>query len=797
VSWENYKNVIDQLQAYGLVVSSLELGRIVRVSSEGDRGRQKTGWYSLHEIQTGSGDRLLVGAFGSWRDSAGAQKISLRGRKLSDDEKAAIKSRIAEDRRQAQARRKGEADRAARHAEHAWQKLDDDGDSEYLKRKHVGAYGVRFSARGNLVIPIGDVNGRIHGLQIIYSSDDMKRRKGRDKDFWPTGLAKRGHFHLIGAPTSILLVAEGYATAATLHAATGWPVAVAFDAGNLQPVVQALRKRYRKVNILICADDDFGTPDNPGVSSASAAALAVNGGWVAPQFPDDPVRESVRQALDDAPDDLPSPELRERIKAAVAGRPKLTDFNDLHVTSGSTAPVRAQLESRIAELGWDLAPDAPAASTTQGGGVGEDLQPIMSLEELHKRFALVYGHGSTVFDFQERILLSLSDMRDACIRRELHRDWMESPLKQIVRVKQVGFDPACADPDIKCNLWGGWPTEPVAGRCVRLLELLEYICSKETNCRDLYQWVLRWLAYPIQHQGAKMKTALVIHGPQGVGKNLFFEAVMAIYGEYGRVIDQAAVEDKFNDWASKKLFLIADEVVARTELYHTKNKVKNLVTGDTIRINPKNVTAYEEINHVNMVFMSNEIQPQALESDDRRFVVIWTPPKMSKMFYEEVKAEINDGGIAALHDYLLTFDLGDFKPYTWPPMTQAKQELIDLGLDSTERFIRAWLDGKLDPVPVVPCRSTDFYSVYRTYCTRAGIPKYAPRHILLGRAGKHKDLTKTQTHYMASGGRKQATFIFPNNNITPPDTMNKSLWLKDCIDEFTNGMQGWCDGYND
>ena len=41
------------------------------------------------------------------------------------------------------------------------------------------------------------------------------------------------------------------------------------------------------------------------------------------------------------------------------------------------------------------------------------------------------------------------------------------------------------------------------------------------------RWVLKWLAYPIQHPGAKMRTALVLHGPQGTGKNMFFEAIMA------------------------------------------------------------------------------------------------------------------------------------------------------------------------------------------------------------------------------------------------------------------------------
>ncbi len=798
MSSENYDNVLEQLRAYGLQVQALETGRIVRVPAEGDRGKQKTGWYSLHEIQTRDGVRLLVGAFGSWRDGAGSQKVSLRGRTLSDDEKAAIRARISEDRRRAKARRKAEADRAARHAAHAWQKLSDDGDCEYLKRKHVGAYGVRFSDRGNLVIPIADLNGRVHGLQVIYGSEEDRRRKGRDKDFWPTGLAKRGHFHLIGSPTSIVLVAEGYATAATLHAATGWPVAVAFDAGNLQPVAQALRKRYRKVRILICGDDDFATVahdkpalNNPGLSAASAAAVAVDGGWVVPAFPDDPVRADVKAAAAEVIEDETPAEFRERIRAVVAGRPKLTDFNDLHVATGSTAPVRAQLESRVAELGWDLSGTAPASTTAQGGGEGEALQPIMSLDELLQRFVLVYGHGSTVFDCQERMLLSLSDMRDACIRRELHRDWMESPLKKIVRIREVGFDPAGNDPDIKCNLWGGWPTKPVKGSCEALLELFEYQCANEKNCRDLYEWCLKWLAYPIQNPGAKMHSAIVVHGPQGVGKNMFFEAVMAIYGDYGGIIDQLTMEDKFTDWLSKKLFMIADEVVARTELWHSKNRLKGLISNHKVRINPKNVTPYDEVNHVNLVFMSNEIQPQVLEWDDRRHAVIWTPQKLSPAFYKNAADEIKNGGIAALHHYLLNLDLGDFKPWTDPPMTEAKRDLIDLGLDSTQRFIRAWLDKRLDPVPVVPCKSDDFYSLYRTFCERNGISRRAPAHVLLARAGKHPDLEKTRCRYMQGMTRKQATFIFPRGQASPPDGVSQASWLTDCVMEFCDGVSSW------
>src|SRR5574337_192916 len=139
-----------------------------------------------------------------------------------------------------------------------------------------------------------------------------------------------------------------------------------------------------------------------------------------------------------------------------------------------------------------------------------------------------------------------------------------------------------------------------------------------------------------------MKTAVIMHGPQGTGKNLFFEAVLRIYGEYGQIVDQDAVEDKHNDFMSRKLMLVADEVVARAEMYHAKNKLKGLITSDWVRINPKHIASYRERNHVQVVFLSNEVQPMALERDDRRYAVIWTPGRYDEAFYNAVLAEIED-----------------------------------------------------------------------------------------------------------------------------------------------------------
>lgn len=177
----NYDDVLNQLRDAGLIVESVDIGRIVRCRVEGE-GRDKKGWYWLHEWTGSGGDVFLVGSFGVWHGNENtARKIDLRKRKLSNEEKAAIKARIAEDKKRAAFRRRKEAERAQRRAEKAWRKCSPEGESEYLKSKGVLPYGVRFSPQGNLVVPIHDAAGRVHGLQVIYTDPAIIKKKGRKR----------------------------------------------------------------------------------------------------------------------------------------------------------------------------------------------------------------------------------------------------------------------------------------------------------------------------------------------------------------------------------------------------------------------------------------------------------------------------------------------------------------------------------------------------------------------------------------------------------------------------------------
>jgi putative DNA primase/helicase len=785
----NYSDVLGQLLDAGLLIPPAEGLRInthrpVKCLVQ-DGGREKRGWYWLKEWSPSIDRLLIVGSFGIWRGTANnAQKVALPKddtNRITPEQRAAMKRVWADAAKAAEQQRKQEAAAAASMAVKAWGKLSPEGDSPYLLQKGVAGYGVKYTPNNCAVIPLVDTGGKIHGLQFLRTASQARQGKRPAKEFWPTGTAKTGHFHLLGhQPHWIVLVAEGYATAAALHAATGYPVACAFDAGNLGPVADALRKRYKRAKVLICADDDAFTEGNPGVTAASAAAMAVAGEWIRPQFADEEGRQE---------------------RHAANGH-KDTDFNDLQRLEGAAA-VAAQVSARLSDLRWSP-PALRAVPSSDTGAGGERLRPLQYLDDLLGRYALVYGAGGAVFDRSEHCLLAITDMRNACIRVDLHKAWMEHPDRDIVRQDEVGFDPACSDPKVTCNLWGGWPTQPKAGKCTLLLELLHYMCSGERNARQLYDWVLKWVAYPIQHPGAKMKTTIVVHGPQGTGKNLFFETIMSIYGKYGRILDQDALTDKHNDWASRKLFLIADEVVAQAHRFEVKNKLKTLITGTWVRINPKHIAAYDEANHVNLVFLSNESMPVVLEEDDRRHCIIWTPPKKPEDFYRALLAEISEGGVEALHEYLLHLDLGDFNPGTLPPETAAKRELIDLAQDSPVEFVDALMLGDIphllssgehddDGGLAIPGLVTDWYVAYGRWCSTVGVKPASMKRFVSALDKRRSIRSGVRKRYLlpvenSIAGEKygpHAVYLFGQ---TAPEGDDEAAWLGRQIKALRNRL---------
>lgn len=263
---------IDALAAAGLAMhkdSAVADGRLHRYRVDGDKAGSKNGWYVLHL------DDKPFGAFGSWKTGQSETWTTNSFQAMTGAERNALAARMAEARRARDAEQAAVQASARKRALALWEKAQPAcGSHAYLVRKAVPAYGIRL-LREQLVIPLRDVEGTLHSLQFIG---------GDGRKTFLTGGRKRGCYCAIGRPDGALCICEGYATGASIYQATGHATAVAFDAGNLEPVARALRGKFPRLRLILCADDDAATEGNPGLRYAEAAARAVGGFLAVPSF---------------------------------------------------------------------------------------------------------------------------------------------------------------------------------------------------------------------------------------------------------------------------------------------------------------------------------------------------------------------------------------------------------------------------------------------------------------------------------------------------------------------------------
>ncbi|HXH55027.1 MAG TPA: AAA family ATPase, partial [Gammaproteobacteria bacterium] len=164
---------------------------------------------------------------------------------------------------------------ACNQAKHLWDNATPASDQHpYLVKKGIKSHGLR-EHKGLLVVPVRNNDG-LQSLQFIGSNGD--------KRFLSGGKVKGGYFSIGTAKDKLLCLCEGYATGASIFAATGYAVAIAFNAGNLSAIAKLLRHKFPEHQLIICADDDSWTDGNPGLQKARETALRVGGLLAIPNF---------------------------------------------------------------------------------------------------------------------------------------------------------------------------------------------------------------------------------------------------------------------------------------------------------------------------------------------------------------------------------------------------------------------------------------------------------------------------------------------------------------------------------
>jgi antirestriction protein ArdC/phage/plasmid primase-like uncharacterized protein/predicted ABC-type ATPase/proteasome lid subunit RPN8/RPN11/predicted RNA methylase len=263
----------------GLRLDSAPLmdGKLHRVPVEGDRATARSGAYRAFL------DGRPAGMIQNWKTGLKTTWKS-QGAVLSAEERANLLADAAQKRIDRQNELERLHEQKATECEARLSKMDEaSAEHPYLVRKGVEAYGLYLNGYGDLIVPLKDAQGKLWSLQRIQESGE----KPFEKD-----ARKQGCFHTIGElrEADEILIAEGYATAASVHQATGRAVVVALDSGNLLPVAKALHETYPGKHITILGDDDRHLPErepplpNAGREKAEEAAKEVEGSAIFPTF---------------------------------------------------------------------------------------------------------------------------------------------------------------------------------------------------------------------------------------------------------------------------------------------------------------------------------------------------------------------------------------------------------------------------------------------------------------------------------------------------------------------------------
>lgn len=170
---------------------------------------------------------------------------------------------------------------AASNASSIWKSALEADCHAYLTKKGIKSHGIKIyrgsltiggmACNGSLMLPV-KFNGKITSLQFINHEGEKRFLPGGEKGGFLIGTVEDG---------KPICIVEGFATGASIHEATGYPVIVAFDAGNLRKMAEAVRGKNPDAVIVICADID---DNSVGQLKASEAALAVNGVVAFPSF---------------------------------------------------------------------------------------------------------------------------------------------------------------------------------------------------------------------------------------------------------------------------------------------------------------------------------------------------------------------------------------------------------------------------------------------------------------------------------------------------------------------------------
>lgn len=216
-----------------------------------------------------------------------------------------------------------------------------------------------------------------------------------------------------------------------------------------------------------------------------------------------------------------------------------------------------------------------------------------------------------------------------------------------------------------------------------------------------YEYLLDWLAYPIQ-TGDKTNIALLVKGQPGCGKGLIFETLMSelIYGQQLAVQLNGGrqISERFNSAWKKKMLVVIDEPNRLS--VSQRDNLKNLITTSSTLVSGKFVNDTFEDDYTNYAFTCNHVPEEFLDHDDRRFFIIQHNGEnvMNSQHFSRLRdVIINQKGYEDFYLFLMSRDIKTFRKGEAPPHTRLKERLTVESVDPIFRYLRHLVDTNTLP----------------------------------------------------------------------------------------------------
>lgn len=253
------------LEKQGLSLEGLPImdGKIHRVKTNTDKGREMSGAYSgfLDEYPAGFIQNFKTCIKENWKMPLENIKQNIVSYQASSQKSLdyATKDKLKQDILELQQKTALKIEEEYNQANWA------NSNHPYLKKKGFDEnFYLKQDSKGSLLIPLRDENNKIWSVQRIFANGDKIIGIIKSKEEKEQGIEysarKSGCFHLIGAKSlehcKEFIIAEGFATAATIHKALNKPVIMGVDVGNLSKIIEILKNKFKDIPLTLIADND-------------------------------------------------------------------------------------------------------------------------------------------------------------------------------------------------------------------------------------------------------------------------------------------------------------------------------------------------------------------------------------------------------------------------------------------------------------------------------------------------------------------------------------------------------------